>query len=58
MRVVFAAVSMVMKSSCEEDEGAWGLGIPEKMRNNADWVDITQDFKASCKGVFVGVDDN
>lgn len=55
MKFVFAAVSMVMKSSCEEDEGAWGLGIPEKMRNNADWVDITQDFKASCKGVCGGV---
>lgn len=50
--MLFAAVSMVMKSSCEEDEGAWGLGIPETMRNNTDWVDITQDFKASCKGVF------
>lgn len=44
---------MVMKSSVEEDEGGWGLGIPEKMKNNADWVDITQDFKGACTGVHV-----
>ncbi|KAK1786971.1 hypothetical protein P4O66_017338, partial [Electrophorus voltai] len=47
-------VSMVMKSSVEEDEGGWGLGIPEKMRNNADWVDITQDFKGACKELKLG----
>uniref|UniRef100_A0A3B3QJC9 N-alpha-acetyltransferase 35, NatC auxiliary subunit n=1 Tax=Paramormyrops kingsleyae TaxID=1676925 RepID=A0A3B3QJC9_9TELE len=40
---------MVMKSSMEEDEAGWGLGIPEKMKNNANWVDITQDFKGACK---------
>uniref|UniRef100_A0A4W4DW98 N-alpha-acetyltransferase 35, NatC auxiliary subunit n=1 Tax=Electrophorus electricus TaxID=8005 RepID=A0A4W4DW98_ELEEL len=45
---------MVMKSSVEEDEGGWGLGIPEKMRNNADWVDITQDFKGACKELKLG----
>lgn len=50
--IVLKAVSMVMKSSVEEEEGGWGLGIPEKMRNNANWVDITQDFKGACKGVF------
>ncbi|TSL97348.1 N-alpha-acetyltransferase 35, NatC auxiliary subunit [Bagarius yarrelli] len=45
---------MVMKSSCEEDEGAWGLGLSEKMRNNTEWMDITQDFKASCKELKLG----
>lgn len=47
---VLVAVSMVMKSSVEEEEGGWGLGIPEKMRNNANWVDVTQEFKGACKG--------
>uniref|UniRef100_A0A8C9W4W6 N-alpha-acetyltransferase 35, NatC auxiliary subunit n=1 Tax=Scleropages formosus TaxID=113540 RepID=A0A8C9W4W6_SCLFO len=41
---------MVMKSSMEEDEASWGLGIPEKMKNNANWVDVTQEFKEACKG--------
>uniref|UniRef100_A0AAR2IP77 N-alpha-acetyltransferase 35, NatC auxiliary subunit n=1 Tax=Pygocentrus nattereri TaxID=42514 RepID=A0AAR2IP77_PYGNA len=45
---------MVMKSSVEEDEGGWGLGIPEKMRSNANWVDITQDFKGACKELKLG----
>ncbi len=44
---------MVMKSSVEEEEGGWGLGIPEKMRNNANWVDVTKEFKGACKGVYV-----
>ncbi len=50
---VFTAGSMVMKSSVEEEEGGWGLGIPEKMRNNANWVDVTKEFKGACKGVYV-----
>ena len=45
-----SAVTMVMKSSVEEDDAGWGLGIPEKMKNNANWVDITQDFREACKG--------
>lgn len=45
-----SAVTMVMKSSVDEDEAGWGLGIPEKMKNNANWVDITQDFRGACKG--------
>lgn len=48
---VFTAASMVMKSSVEEEEGGWGLGIPETMRNNANWVDVTKEFKGACKGV-------
>uniref|UniRef100_A0A8C1T5Y2 N-alpha-acetyltransferase 35, NatC auxiliary subunit n=1 Tax=Cyprinus carpio TaxID=7962 RepID=A0A8C1T5Y2_CYPCA len=44
---------MVMKSSAEEEEeGGWGLGVPEKTRNNANWVDVTQEFKGACRGVF------
>ncbi|XP_019722671.1 N-alpha-acetyltransferase 35, NatC auxiliary subunit [Hippocampus comes] len=45
---------MVMKSSGEEDDAGWGLGIPEKMKNNANWVDITHDFKSSCKELSLG----
>lgn len=41
---------MVMKSSVEDDDAGWGLGIPEKMKNNANWVDITHEFKGACKG--------
>uniref|UniRef100_A0A3Q3BPI5 N-alpha-acetyltransferase 35, NatC auxiliary subunit n=1 Tax=Kryptolebias marmoratus TaxID=37003 RepID=A0A3Q3BPI5_KRYMA len=36
---------MVMKSSVEDDDSGWVLGIPEKMKNNANWVDITHEFK-------------
>uniref|UniRef100_A0A8C2GXW1 N-alpha-acetyltransferase 35, NatC auxiliary subunit n=1 Tax=Cyprinus carpio TaxID=7962 RepID=A0A8C2GXW1_CYPCA len=44
---------MVMKSSAEEEEeGGWGLGVPEKTRNNANWVNVTQEFKGACRGVF------
>ncbi|XP_077456300.1 N-alpha-acetyltransferase 35, NatC auxiliary subunit [Stigmatopora argus] len=45
---------MVMKSSVDEDDAGWGLGIPEKMKNNANWVDITHDFKSSCKELNLG----
>lgn len=41
---------MVIKSSVEDDDSGWGLGIPDKMKNNANWVDITHDFKGACKG--------
>lgn len=41
---------MVMKSAVEDDDAGWGLGIPEKTKNNANWVDITQEFKGACKG--------
>lgn len=41
---------MVMKSAVDDDDTGWGLGIPEKMKNNANWVDITHDFKGACKG--------
>lgn len=43
-------VTMVMKSAVEDDDSAWGLGIQEKMKNNATWVDITHEFKGACKG--------
>lgn len=53
MYLVFTAVSMVMKSSAEEEEeGGWGLGVPEKTRNNANWVNVTQEFKGACRGVY------
>ncbi|CAB1319463.1 unnamed protein product [Coregonus sp. 'balchen'] len=45
---------MVMKSSVEDDDGGWGLGVPEKMRNNANWVDITHEFKGACKELNLG----
>lgn len=41
---------MVMKSAVEDDDSGWGLGIQEKMKNNATWVDITHEFKGACKG--------
>lgn len=41
---------MVMKSTVDDDDTGWGLGIPEKMKNNANWVDITHEFKSACKG--------
>lgn len=41
---------MVMKSAVEDDDAGWGLGIPEKMKNSANWVDITHEFKSACKG--------
>lgn len=49
-----------MKSAVDDDDTGWGLGIPEKMRNSANWVDITQEFKGACKGstglcVFVNI---
>lgn len=43
-----------MKSSVEEDDAGWSLGVPEKMRSNANWVDITQDFKAACRELNLG----
>lgn len=43
-------VTMVMKSAVEDDDTGWVLGIPEKMKNNANWVDITHEFKGACKG--------
>lgn len=39
-----------MKSAVEDDDSGWVLGIPEKMKNNANWVDITHEFKGACKG--------
>uniref|UniRef100_A0A8K9VDU9 N-alpha-acetyltransferase 35, NatC auxiliary subunit n=1 Tax=Oncorhynchus mykiss TaxID=8022 RepID=A0A8K9VDU9_ONCMY len=45
---------MVMKSSVEDDDVGWGLGVPEKMRNNANWVDITHEFKGACKELNLG----
>ncbi|RXM29196.1 N-alpha-acetyltransferase 35, NatC auxiliary subunit [Acipenser ruthenus] len=45
---------MVMKASVEEDDAGWGLGIPDKMKNNANWVDITQDFKGACRELKLG----
>uniref|UniRef100_A0A668AX37 N-alpha-acetyltransferase 35, NatC auxiliary subunit n=1 Tax=Myripristis murdjan TaxID=586833 RepID=A0A668AX37_9TELE len=45
---------MVMKSAVEDDDAGWGLGIPEKMKNNANWVDITYDFKGACKELNLG----
>uniref|UniRef100_A0A3Q1CGP6 N-alpha-acetyltransferase 35, NatC auxiliary subunit n=1 Tax=Amphiprion ocellaris TaxID=80972 RepID=A0A3Q1CGP6_AMPOC len=45
---------MVMKSSVEDDDTGWGLGIPEKMKNNANWVDITHEFKGACKELNLG----
>lgn len=41
---------MVIKSAVEDEDSGWGLGIPDKMKNNANWVDITHDFKGACKG--------
>uniref|UniRef100_A0A8D3BBE5 N-alpha-acetyltransferase 35, NatC auxiliary subunit n=1 Tax=Scophthalmus maximus TaxID=52904 RepID=A0A8D3BBE5_SCOMX len=45
---------MVMKSAVEDDDAGWGLGIPEKMKNNANWVDITHEFKGACKELNLG----
>ncbi|XP_033946389.1 N-alpha-acetyltransferase 35, NatC auxiliary subunit isoform X1 [Pseudochaenichthys georgianus] len=45
---------MVMKSAIEDDDAGWGLGIPEKMKNNANWVDITHEFKGACKELNLG----
>ncbi|XP_029294720.1 N-alpha-acetyltransferase 35, NatC auxiliary subunit isoform X1 [Cottoperca gobio] len=47
-------VTMVMKSAVEDDDAGWGLGIPEKMKNNANWVDITHEFKGACKELYLG----
>ncbi|XP_037634510.1 N-alpha-acetyltransferase 35, NatC auxiliary subunit isoform X1 [Sebastes umbrosus] len=47
-------VTMVMKSAVEDDDAGWGLGIPEKMKNNANWVDITHEFKGACKELNLG----
>uniref|UniRef100_A0A3B4A0S7 N-alpha-acetyltransferase 35, NatC auxiliary subunit n=1 Tax=Periophthalmus magnuspinnatus TaxID=409849 RepID=A0A3B4A0S7_9GOBI len=38
---------MVMKSTVDDDDAGWGLGIPDKMKNNANWVDITHEFKGA-----------
>uniref|UniRef100_A0A8C9ZHL5 N-alpha-acetyltransferase 35, NatC auxiliary subunit n=1 Tax=Sander lucioperca TaxID=283035 RepID=A0A8C9ZHL5_SANLU len=45
---------MVMKSAVEDDDAGWGLGIPEKMKNNANWVNITHEFKGACKELNLG----
>uniref|UniRef100_A0A674A7H2 N-alpha-acetyltransferase 35, NatC auxiliary subunit n=1 Tax=Salmo trutta TaxID=8032 RepID=A0A674A7H2_SALTR len=45
---------MVMKSSVEDEDVGWGLGVPEKMRNNANWVDVTHEFKGACKELNLG----
>uniref|UniRef100_A0A3Q2CIW7 N-alpha-acetyltransferase 35, NatC auxiliary subunit n=1 Tax=Cyprinodon variegatus TaxID=28743 RepID=A0A3Q2CIW7_CYPVA len=45
---------MVMKSAVEDDDSGWVLGIPEKMKNNANWVDITHEFKGACKELNLG----
>ncbi|KAG7269386.1 hypothetical protein CRUP_008390 [Coryphaenoides rupestris] len=48
------SVTMVMKSSVDDDDAGWGLGIPEKMRNNVNWVDVTHEFKGACKELNLG----
>lgn len=41
-----------MKSGIEDDDAGWGLGIPENIKNNANWVDVTHEFKSACKGTY------
>ncbi|XP_051875496.1 N-alpha-acetyltransferase 35, NatC auxiliary subunit isoform X2 [Pristis pectinata] len=46
---------MVTKASLDEDDVGWGLGISEKMeKSNANWVDITKEFKDCCKELKLG----
>uniref|UniRef100_A0AAY4BH57 N-alpha-acetyltransferase 35, NatC auxiliary subunit n=1 Tax=Denticeps clupeoides TaxID=299321 RepID=A0AAY4BH57_9TELE len=45
---------MVMKTSLEEDDAGWGLSVPDKVKSNANWVDITQDFKGACRELKLG----
>ncbi|XP_074493902.1 N-alpha-acetyltransferase 35, NatC auxiliary subunit isoform X2 [Sebastes fasciatus] len=52
--ILHTEVTMVMKSAVEDDDAGWGLGIPEKMKNNANWVDITHEFKGACKELNLG----
>ncbi|XP_056275473.1 N-alpha-acetyltransferase 35, NatC auxiliary subunit isoform X2 [Pseudoliparis swirei] len=47
-------VTMVMKSAVDDDDAGWGLGIPEKMKNNANWVDVTHEFKGACEELNLG----
>ncbi|XP_041041665.1 N-alpha-acetyltransferase 35, NatC auxiliary subunit isoform X2 [Carcharodon carcharias] len=46
---------MVTKASLDEDDVGWGLGISEKMeKSNANWVNITKEFKDCCKELKLG----
>ncbi|XP_048449392.1 N-alpha-acetyltransferase 35, NatC auxiliary subunit [Rhincodon typus] len=46
---------MVTKASLDEDDIGWGLGISEKMeKSNANWFDITKQFKDCCKELKLG----
>uniref|UniRef100_UPI00398E46BC N-alpha-acetyltransferase 35, NatC auxiliary subunit isoform X1 n=1 Tax=Pristiophorus japonicus TaxID=55135 RepID=UPI00398E46BC len=46
---------MVTKASLDEDDVGWGLGVSEKMeKSNANWVDITKEFKDCCKELKLG----
>ncbi|XP_069481951.1 N-alpha-acetyltransferase 35, NatC auxiliary subunit isoform X3 [Ambystoma mexicanum] len=50
-----ASVTMVMKASIEEEDSGWELPLPDKLeKNNASWIDITQEFKDACGELTLG----
>ncbi|MEE6459569.1 hypothetical protein FKM82_000658 [Ascaphus truei] len=53
--IISVSVTMVMKASMEDDDSGWELSIADKMgKNNASWIDITQEFKDACSELKLG----
>ncbi|XP_063769847.1 N-alpha-acetyltransferase 35, NatC auxiliary subunit isoform X2 [Pseudophryne corroboree] len=46
---------MVMKASMEDDDSGWELSMQDKMgKSNANWIDITQEFRDACSELKLG----
>lgn len=47
---------MVMKASMEDDDSGWEISMQDKMgKTNANWIDITQEFRDACSGKSVSL---
>ncbi|XP_073402099.1 N-alpha-acetyltransferase 35, NatC auxiliary subunit isoform X3 [Dendrobates tinctorius] len=46
---------MVMKASMEDDDSGWEISMQDKMgKTNANWIDITLEFKDACSELKLG----
>ncbi|CAJ0936403.1 unnamed protein product [Ranitomeya imitator] len=55
-RIIMAVRTvMVMKASMEDDDSGWEISMQDKMgKTNANWIDITQEFKDACSELKLG----
>ncbi|XP_018114529.1 N-alpha-acetyltransferase 35, NatC auxiliary subunit isoform X2 [Xenopus laevis] len=46
---------MVMKASMEDDDSVWELSMQDRMgKSNANWINITQEFRDACSELKLG----